>query len=324
MFAAVLTCLTVAGLALTAACTTTTTTQAGTDPASSSYRDHLARPGSLEKLAETDAARTLDPCGMLDENALEMVGRPVYFGVGGLLDDCLVKFDPNDLTKGITKIEMSLSVMMGVPELEINGRAASLIGAPGQSCSIALEYNEHRSFFYTAWPIEGADACPVLLEVVTASAPLLDHNPLRVNSSRIPQTVGATIDLCKAIDLAFPNQKVYVAAFDPFECDFWLGRQTRDDSTRYTVRVQPMTVSGSTYVFPEERKLRIVGVDAVEDSGSGDYCKIRANVGAAEPFLGYNRSEPEEHIEALLVSGHGCTETRRLTAAAVRIYQQGA
>lgn len=76
--------------------------------------------------------------------------------------------------------------------------------------------------------------------------------------------------------------------------------------------------------MPEARRLRIVGADATERTGDNDYCTIEIYVGAGHPFpVVDNDGRTEQWIEAMKVTGHGCTETRRIAVAAVKEYQKG-
>ncbi|MFR9753940.1 hypothetical protein ACL02S_23275 [Nocardia sp. 004] len=290
------------------------------------YRDNLESGGaSVADLAETDSARQLDPCGMLDEEAVNALGTPLYFGVGQRLDECVVRFDRATMSAGITSVEVSLSVTMGPSGnvSRIGDRAASTLRSTGM-CFIALQYNNRRAFHYMANAVQGVDPCTALHTLVTASAPLLDDNPQRADSTRIPKTRGATKDPCAALDAAFPpGQRFYLSSLVPYECDAWLDHHTRDDSNRFGIQVFNVAESQATYVPSHARKLLLTGVHSIEESGRGDYCIIHAYVGVEEPFP--TRSwdgEPENRVEVLRVTGHGCTKTRELAVAAVKAYQR--
>lgn len=288
------------------------------------YRDNLTGGTSIDALIERDRTRLLDPCGMLDEPALNALGRPLYFGVGQELDECVVRLDRATLTQGVTTVGVSLSVLPDFSgnQFQVGNRRASALRSDDM-CFIALQYNQHRAFHYSATARPGIDPCPPLQTIVTASAPLLEHNALRANSTRIPKTTGATKDPCAALDTAFDaKQKFYLSAFSPYECDAWLGDYTSTDSNRIGISVFNAAKSQATYVPPQARKLILAGVDSVEESGPGEHCRIRAYIGVGQPFpvRGWDGT-PEDRIEALQVKGFNCAETRKLAVAAVKAYQ---
>ncbi|WP_280310365.1 hypothetical protein [Nocardia abscessus] len=288
------------------------------------YRGNLTGGTSLEDLAERDKARLLDPCGMLDESAVNALGHTLYFGIGQELDECVVRLDRATLTQGVTTLGVSLSVLpdFSGDQFQLGNRRASMRRSDDM-CFIALEYNNHRAFHYSATAHPGIDPCTPLRAVVTASAPLLERNALRANSTRMPKTRGGTEDPCAALDTGFDaKQKFYLRAFSAYQCDAWLGDYTSNDSNRFSIAIINVAKTQATYVPSQARKLLLAGVDSVEENGPSDHCIIRAYVGVGQPFTtrGWNGT-PEDRIEAVRVSGPGCTETRKLAVAAVKAYQ---
>ncbi|MEU2042676.1 hypothetical protein [Nocardia niwae] len=314
-------CLALAVLALSGC---TASVDGAATPQGMHYRDKLTGGTSVDDLVERDTTRLLDPCGMLDESSVNALGPSLYFGIGQQLDECVVRLDRAALTQGVTTVGVSLSVLpdFSGDQFRVGNRRASALRMD-DTCFIALQYNQRRAFHYSATARAGIDPCTPLRAIVTASAPLLEHNPLRVNSTRIPNTRGATKDPCAALDTAFDaKQKFYLRAFSPYDCDAWLGDYTSSDSNRFSISVFNVAKSQATYVPAQARKLLLAGVDSVEESGTGDHCSIRAYVGVGQPFP--TRSwdgTPEDRIEAVKISGPGCTETRNLAVAAVKAYQ---
>ncbi|MEU6191707.1 hypothetical protein [Nocardia sp. NPDC047038] len=311
-------------LAVLAVCGCSTTVDGAATPLGMRYRSNLTGGSSLDDLAERDTARLLDPCGMLDEPSVNALGRALYFGVGQDLDECVVRIDRATLTQGVTTVGVSLSVLPGFSgtPFQVGNRRASTLRSD-DTCFIALQYNERRAFHYSATARPGTDPCTPLRAIVTASAPLLERNALRANSTRIPKTTGAAKDPCAALDTAFDaKQKFYLRAFSPYECDAWLGDYTPNDSNRFAIAVFNVAKSQATYVPSNARKLLLAGVDSVEENISGGHCTIHAYVGVAQPFptRGWDGT-PEDRIEAVKVNGPSCTETRNLAVAAVKAYQ---
>ncbi|WP_194838159.1 hypothetical protein [Nocardia sp. XZ_19_369] len=294
-------------------------------PVGMRYRGTLTSDDAAAKLAERDEIRRLDPCGMLDERAVNTLGRPLHFGIGIDLDRCVVRLDRATLTTPLNSVEVSMSVSLDFAgsRFQLGNRKASEIHS-GDQCFVAVEYNDRRALFYSGIASGGADPCPALRTVVAASAPLLDKPALRRNSTKIPKTKGADVDLCAALDTAYPSgQAFYLTGLNPYECDFWLGDHQRDDSNRFTIQLFNANKSLVGYVPADARKLQIAGVDAVEQSFQKNYCTIQAYIGASQPISARDwEGKPDDRVEALKVSGRGCDKTRTLALAAVKTYQQ--
>ncbi|WP_043738420.1 hypothetical protein [Nocardia asiatica] len=316
-------CLPLVVLALSG-CAMTPVDDAAT-PTGTRYRGTLSGGASREDLAESDKARALDPCGMLDEAAITALGTALYFGIGQRLDECEVRLDRVTLARGITTVGVSLSVLphFGTNSFRIGDRRASPL-LSDETCFIALEYNKRRAFHYWATASPGVDPCAALRDIVTVSAPLLQESPLRVNSTRVPKTRSAMKDPCAALDSAFePGQTFYLSMLSPYECNIWLGQHSRDDSNRFGIEVFNVAKSQASYVPSQARKLMLAGVESVEESNGDGHCSIRAYVGVDKPFSTRTwDGKPEDRIDALRISGPGCAETRALAVAAVKSYQQ--
>lgn len=299
-------------------------------PIGSGYRSSLG-PDIKMSLAlqfERDRARGLDPCGMLDESALiAEVGVPRHFGADFEPDQCTARFDREVTINGVNSVEVKLSVSVDSTGQQIRiGDRDAHVRDSGNLCHITVPYNDTRAFFYSIGGERGADLCGQLQRIVTASEPLLDGPPSRAESTRMPDTKAWKLDPCAALTSAYaPDQPIKLSGLNPFECDFRLGfEHNPSDTNRFGITFLHMDRNMAGYAQEHERRLRIVGVDAVEETGDKDYCMIEINVGADSPFPVVNHDgETEQWIEIIKVAGYGCTETRRVAVAAVKEYQKG-
>ncbi|WP_280422749.1 hypothetical protein [Nocardia carnea] len=298
-------------------------------PVGSSYRASLGpdHERAIALQSNRDHARRLDPCAMVDEAAvIAAVGTPRHFGAHNEPDECELRFDRNTAIGGVGSLTVSLTVVEdgSGKRFQVGDRTAHTLDS-GNLCHISLTYDDMRSFFYSISGREDADLCGQLRQIVTASAPLLDRAPKRSESMRMPATKAWTLDPCAALSSAYdPGQEITVNGIDPFECDFRLGYEHRpDELNRFHISFFHYSEGSANHPQPHVRRLQIVGVDATEHTGENDYCIIEINVGADNPFPVVNYDgQPEQWIEAMKVSGHGCTETRRIAVAAVKDYQK--
>ncbi|WP_433574192.1 hypothetical protein [Nocardia brasiliensis] len=288
------------------------------------YRAHVTSDDAAARLAERDDARLLDPCGLLDEQAVNRLGKVLHFGIDFELDECAVHLDRATRATPLNgvKVTMSVAPAFSGTTFQLGGRKASELPLSEQ-CSIAVEYNEQRAILYTGNGDRGTNPCAAVRALAAASAPLLDNPPRRVNSARIPPTKGATVDLCSALDTAYTKESFYLTGLSPYTCDYWLGRYTSDDSNRFTISLYNAHQRSATYVPSEALKLQIAGVDAVERNSAKNYCVIDAYVGVQHPIQARDwEGKPDDRVEALKISGHGCDPVRHVALAAVKTYQQ--
>ncbi|WP_280393546.1 DUF3558 family protein [Nocardia brasiliensis] len=293
-------------------------------PVGMRYRAHVTSDDAAARLADRDSARLLDPCGLLDEQAVNRLGTVLHFGIDIELDECAVHLDRT--TRGAplngVKVTMSVAPAFSGATLQIGGRKASELSLPEQ-CSIAVEYNQHRAILYTGNGGRGTNPCPAMRALAAASAPLLDNPPRRVNSTKIPPTKGATVDLCSALDTAYTGESFYLTGLSPYTCDYWLGQYTSDDSNRFTISLYNAHQRSATYIPSDARKLQIAGADAMERSSAKNYCVIDAYVGVQHPIPARDwEGKPDDRVEALKISGRNCDSVRSLAVAAVRTYRQ--
>ncbi len=297
-------------------------------PVDRGYRANITTEVARERLSEHDRMRRVDPCGFIDEASATSIGRVAYFGPGLDQDGCEVRFDRLTTPKRIWALRMTITVIQdgSGQATSFAGRSASETSLDGM-CSIALDYQGERAFHYTLDSEDGSP-CEELRAIVTASAPLLDINPPRAESAKMPKTKAWTLDPCAALSTTFPaEQRFYMTGLpsNPFECDFWLGNRAEPgDVNRHKITYSHIHQSQVTFMAPADRRLRIVGVDAREHRGEKDYCKITAFVGANNPFPTTDYyGKPEPLVEAVEVTGTGCDNVRRLAAEVVKNYQKG-
>ncbi len=283
------------------------------------------RARAAEVMSDSDTMRQIDPCGMLDEEAIiAHVGTPRYFGADHEPDACVVRFDSTTTTNGVGSVSVLLSITpdRAGQEIKIADRTAHVLDS-GTRCHITVYFNDIRSFFYSIDGSPDGDLCGQLRRIVTDSEPLFSTRPLRAESTRMPQTLGWQRDPCAALNTAYdPDQRFAISALSPFVCDYKLGfDHVPTDINRYKIAYMHKPVSVATHVQSHMRRLRIVGVDATEETSANDYCMIEIRVGADRPFpVVDHNGDTEPWIELLRVTGHSCTETRRIAVLAVKDY----
>jgi hypothetical protein len=163
--------------------------------AAPTYRSALPPP-VRDQLAQADRIRALDACGFVDRAAADRLGTVDYFGAGpwpsdGDLDQCDVVFDPAAQSPPIT-------VQLGLPGVPAPIGNRTLIGdatiyvSSGYGCRAQVP-TDSMTITYA-----GARDCPTLMQVVSASAPLLRDRPAR------PPSKLAGVDPCEVLAHA-PN-----------------------------------------------------------------------------------------------------------------------
>ncbi|MBF6552595.1 hypothetical protein IU407_18520 [Nocardia cyriacigeorgica] len=210
----------------------------------------------------------------------------------------------------------------GGTKFQVGDRTAYTLDG-GDLCHISLTYDDNRAFFY-AISGNSDQLCHKLRQIVIASAPLLDNPPQRADSTTMPDTTSWKLDPCTGLTAAFaPGQTFDFLGLNPFECDVYAGEYDSDNpANRYTVRYINVSTGLARYVADEDRRLRIVGVDATESSGDNEYCQIKIFVGADHTFPVMNHDGvTEQWLETIHVTGHGCAETRQIAVAAVKAHK---
>ncbi|WP_157101138.1 hypothetical protein [Nocardia shimofusensis] len=293
-------------------------------PEGAGYRASLGpdRAAANEALRMVDHVRQLDPCGMLDEPAIiASVGAPRYFGADHEPDECVVRFDHTTTVNRVDSVSVKLSSAAEGQEIKVGNRTAYVLDM-GERCYITVRYEKKRIFSYSISGSPDADLCTQLRQIVTASEPLLATRPKRSESTRMPDTRAWQLDPCAALNTAYePEQKIRVGA-SPFNCDYRLGfEHVPTDINRFNITFMHKPEDVANHVQSHMRRLRIVGVDATEESGDKDYCMIEIKAGADRPFpVVDHNGETEQWIEMIRVTGFGCTETRRVAVIAVKEY----
>ncbi|MFE3444992.1 hypothetical protein ACFXNW_18325 [Nocardia sp. NPDC059180] len=270
--------------------------------------------------------RRIDPCGLLDQAAVTAaVGAPRFIGPGLDADECEMRFDPATQINSVS-VSMSVSAVGdGGTKFQVGDRDAYTLDG-GDLCHISLFFDEDRAFFYSiSGPPE--QLCQKLRQIVIGSAPQLDNPPQRADSTTMPDTKGWKIDPCTGLTAAFaPGQTFDFLGLNPFECDVYAGEPDSSETARnrYTVRYINVSTEHARYVPDEDRRLRIVGVDATETSGDNEFCQIKVFVGADHtfPIMTYD-GKTEKWLEAIHVTGYGCAETRQVAVAAVKAHRNG-
>ncbi|WP_433523858.1 hypothetical protein ACQPZ2_00905 [Nocardia pseudovaccinii] len=292
-------------------------------------------------IAYRDTIRGLDPCGYLDQGAINRIGTPKYFGADSDFSRCTVSFSPPAGPLDIDKISVEMGGMRqpgwGTPH-DVGGTTVRTSDS-GEFCNAYISFDDHQDIafrVFTKGSFMGrgpkVDMCPTTLEIATAAIPHLSERPLRAESQRAHMNSKlAKLDPCAVLGMVgqdHPNLAV-MAGPDPWGCAF---RLTRNDSST-TQRLRYL-YSVDTHVTPLDDKQKattIGGFSANEKPGPrytqyADTCEISVSTDPQPPVPVKDRDlhTPERNINIIevRVDGGGCDNARATAEELVRLYNQ--
>ncbi|RDI51601.1 hypothetical protein DFR68_10484 [Nocardia mexicana] len=289
-------------------------------------------------LAYRDRLRPLDPCGFLDETAVEDIGTPGYFGADGEFARCSAAYRTPMGAKRITKIDVAMipgnaTWRSGPPVMF--GETPVRVRDSGDFCSASLSFDDKIVLNFTV-ATKGdlmergpkVDLCPEATSIAAASIPHLTERPLRAKSKHANvNTKLAKLDPCAVVDVIgkdHPNPWVNSLP-TPWSCqmllDYGVNSTTRHIDFSYVSDAAITRSPGS-----EEIASRIAGLPSLEEPGGrgtrwADGCQIHVGTDPHwAPVKGVHNRKTE--VISVGVEAGGCDAARATAAEVVRLYQQ--
>ncbi|TCO50624.1 hypothetical protein EV192_1131 [Actinocrispum wychmicini] len=280
-------------------------------------------------LGAFDRYRQYDPCGFLDEAAINAVGVPAHFGNSyRSISECEVDFAPAATPKGINRITASVEQTIGADKsIQIAGHTGT--EHPGLRCAISLPIvplvsEVSVALVYTIHSKQ--DACAELEAIANASVPHLDPPMPRTPSGRSPLTKAAKLDPCAALGMFVPGHKFQPGNMQMYSCDVSLDKRDSTDSTRQVIDFRYISrKSARGDMMPGSHAVTIDGVPGSQqddDPSNNNYCTIDAFVGMENPVPGYSDG-PLQLIDDIRVSGQHCATLMATAITAVKAYKAG-
>ncbi|WP_194819334.1 hypothetical protein [Nocardia sp. XZ_19_385] len=296
------------------------------------YRDLV--PDAREQLEYLDTIRPLDPCGFVDDAAVQRLGKPRYFGAGSELNSCEIDYEPgsNPVTLVVVEMTSLARSSLGVPA-EVNGKTITTSEHSDISdhCNAYAPYDDKLAVNYRVYGT--GNRCPDATALATAAIPTLATRPLRTESRHSnTATKLSKMDPCQPLGVTGKGQpRVSVGkAWDPSKCTFYVGDVSgspldeASGKARHHIEFDFLDEMYATKAYEGQSRKDIGDVPVVEmpDALGAGSCRLWVGVGHATPFVIVRDREEKlfDTIEVAVGSG-GCGAARTSAEELVRIYQ---
>jgi hypothetical protein len=243
-------------------------------------------PSDVTALAYLRAMRRIDPCGLLNRDALSKIGEIGSVGTLFALDECDMDIKmPGQSNRRFASIELTWTRVTGTPVAFRAGQAPVYAAFPG-SCEYLLPLELSR--LPGAQPLHKPDQpflrigliaeenCDIAQRLVRAVAPRIESSQLPVRDAVATYPAAlAERDPCQVLSVVGGEVDHWdINRTRPYECDFGIWRNGFPEVVPMQVTLEPQIVDIAT--DGRERRDRN-GVEIYIDTA---YCSAIAFVGA--------------------------------------------
>ncbi|MFD4406691.1 DUF3558 family protein [Nocardia sp. NPDC058499] len=320
-------------------------------PTSLPYPEFLSE-AQKATLPHRAAMRAMDPCGLLDTDALASIGHATYIGANNAYGECSSRFSPPAGPLQIREISVAFTTSTGTYGTPVAGTPIRISATP-DFCTAYIMFDEtrHIGLAYTVsspgnlmdsgrGPRE--DLCPTAQAVATAAIPLtktpVDQLPQRGDAPPFTEQPEfpahaqvnhplATLDPCAVLSTVAagaPILRFYPDSFG-WQCNFVIDPDNHANAHHvwYTYGVVSAALEPGAY-RKEESRITVGGHPAVQTRGkqyrNPSFCQI---VIAADPDAQPTDADGEVslgHMIHVAVDESGCDAALEMAEAIVDLY----
>ncbi|MUM16517.1 hypothetical protein BI330_09005 [Mycobacterium sp. CBMA 623] len=308
--------------------TTTTTGSPSRKPPDTTYRSRQT-PEVQQQLAAQDRVRAGDPCGRLSPDAVLALGKVSYFGVDIFPSQCRIIFDVPKAQNSVHEITVGSATSLGQPTGAEPNKDRCYYRFEVAGLQTLLTFGLDQG--YDVPGDNGAKLCGIAESLAKASGTTLASPPPREGSRWVPQDKLMRVDPCGPMNTLGAQQDFVIRPHSQiFNCFFYERADTKRERGR-SIYINYLDLAQAPRPKQKGPDLIDIGGEltkAITKSSKGaPICDFTVYVGLNEPLTGSDPlSQSKQWIGTIEVqgppAGTSCSEVEKLTAEAVRLYQQ--
>ncbi|WP_378743419.1 hypothetical protein [Nocardia brasiliensis] len=331
------------GAVAASSCASTRTDSGTASPTEQPAFSQLLSTQDQAMIAYRDTVRPLDPCGYVDDAAIQRIGTPDYFGAWSAFSNCRVSFSPPGGDRA-TMITASMYPVIGGAQFE--GEITPHPDDEGVSCTADVPVSDRLQINFIVYA-DGdfigdhpkGDACAPVRDIAAAAVAHRLERPLRATSQRAHMNSRlATLDPCAVLGKVGQGHRPALADngtnWNPWDCSFHLDRG--DESTlqqiNYEFSSDRWSLDSARARGRTAKEITIGGLRAVESESSRDEpvfagaCWIHLATPAQPPEAKPgtdDQSDDHGKSEIIAIRAHnGCAAARSTAEELARLYHQ--